>query len=78
MHDLWRQKDLGNYSGAFEATVPGHGAVLATVLHTALGQVALASFDSNAGIITDTRWQHGVPLGGIGAGKVELLRTQKR
>jgi alpha-galactosidase len=26
--DLWRQKDLGTFEGAFTATVPAHGAVL--------------------------------------------------
>jgi len=48
-------------------------ALLTAVLLLALGQVALASFDPNTGIITDQQWQHGVPLGGIGTGKIELL-----
>ena len=47
--------------------------LLAALLHSALGQVALASFDPNTGVITDQQWQHGMPLGGIGAGKIELL-----
>ncbi|MGD0258562.1 MAG: GH116 family glycosyl-hydrolase [Verrucomicrobiota bacterium] len=48
--------------------------LLAAVLHSASGQGALAAaFDPNTGTITDQQWQHGVPLGGIGTGKIELL-----
>ena len=28
VRDLWRQKDLGEFTGAFEASVPAHGVVL--------------------------------------------------
>jgi alpha-galactosidase len=28
VRDLWRQKDLGNFTGQFQATVPSHGVVL--------------------------------------------------
>ena len=28
VRDLWRQKDLGDFSGQFECEVPRHGAVL--------------------------------------------------
>ena len=28
VRDLWRQKDLGEFEGKFEATVPPHGVVL--------------------------------------------------
>lgn len=31
------------------------------------------SFDAATGAITDARWKSGVPLGGIGVGKIELL-----
>ncbi|HET7620054.1 MAG TPA: hypothetical protein VFK20_16220, partial [Vicinamibacterales bacterium] len=31
VRDLWRQKDLGAFDGAFSATVPRHGAVLVRV-----------------------------------------------
>jgi len=31
------------------------------------------SFDSSTGTITDQRWQSGLPLGGIGVGKIELM-----
>ena len=31
------------------------------------------SFDSATGTITDVRWKSGLPLGGIGVGKIELL-----
>lgn len=34
---------------------------------------ARASFDARTGVIADERWQSGAPLGGIGAGKIELL-----
>lgn len=32
-----------------------------------------SSFDPATGTITDARWKSGVPLGGIGVGKIELL-----
>jgi uncharacterized protein (DUF608 family) len=47
--------------------------LLTVLLYLALGHVALGSFDPGTGIITDQQWQHGMPLGGIGAGKIELL-----
>jgi alpha-galactosidase len=31
VRDLWRQKDLGRFSGAFSATVPRHGGVLVRI-----------------------------------------------
>lgn len=31
------------------------------------------SFDPSTGTITDARWKSGVPLGGIGVGKIEML-----
>jgi uncharacterized protein (DUF608 family) len=34
---------------------------------------AQASFDPATGTIVDSRWQSGVPLGGIGDGKIELM-----
>ncbi|MCX7000314.1 MAG: GH116 family glycosyl-hydrolase, partial [Candidatus Sumerlaeota bacterium] len=34
---------------------------------------ALSQFDTDTGIIRSVRWANGVPLGGIGCGKIELL-----
>jgi len=31
VRDLWRQKDLGVFSGKFESTVPGHGVVMVKI-----------------------------------------------
>jgi alpha-galactosidase len=31
VRDLWRQQDLGKFSGRFQATVPRHGVVLVKV-----------------------------------------------
>jgi len=48
----------------------------ASLVHTtaARSQEAVKpSFDPATGTITDARWESGVPLGGIGVGKVELL-----
>ena len=41
----------------------------------AVGAVAAPthSFDESTGTIIDQRWQSGLPLGGIGAGKIELM-----
>ena len=36
-------------------------------------ETAKPSFDPATGTITDARWKSGVPLGGIGVGKIELL-----
>lgn len=35
--------------------------------------VCSASFNPNAGTISNERWRSGVPLGGIGCGKIEIL-----
>jgi alpha-galactosidase len=34
VRDVWRQKDLGTFDGAYEATVPSHGAVLLKLTST--------------------------------------------
>ncbi len=31
VRDLWRQKDLGQFDGRFEATVPRHGVALVRI-----------------------------------------------
>ncbi len=31
VRDLWQQKDVGDFSEAYEATVPWHGAVLVKI-----------------------------------------------
>ena len=41
--------------------------ILATAVHAA------PSFDRDTGTIIDRRWQSGVPLGGIGVGKIEMM-----
>ena len=33
VRDLWRQQDLGLFTGQFEAEVPLHGVVLVRILH---------------------------------------------
>ena len=37
VRDLWRQKDLGDFTDSFKATVPRHGAVLVKVGKPAQG-----------------------------------------
>lgn len=48
-------------------------AVLCGVSASAVAQPAEGSVDADSGIISNVRLESGVPLGGIGTGKVELL-----
>jgi len=48
-------------------------AILSLVTASGIAAAQTPSFDSATGTIVDSRWQSGVPLGGIGAGKIELM-----
>ena len=53
-----------------------HPRILLVVLTLGLASScfgAPASFEPSTGTIVDKRWQSGVPLGGIGVGKIELM-----
>ncbi|BDI32093.1 hypothetical protein CCAX7_41440 [Capsulimonas corticalis] len=42
-------------------------------VHAAAAQSTHSSFDAATGTIVDSRWKSGMPLGGIGDGKIELM-----
>ena len=70
IRDLWRQKDLGTFSGKFTATVPSHGVVMIKVSAaaetpaTSASNVRHAAFRPGA-VWTDT---NGVPINAHGGG----------
>ena len=51
----------------------GFNKILLIALFFCITISALSQFDTDTGIIRSVRWSNGVPLGGIGCGKVELL-----
>ncbi len=47
--------------------------ILLTAVEPPAAVPAFASFDVGTGTISNERWQSGVPLGGIGCGKLEIV-----
>jgi uncharacterized protein (DUF608 family) len=47
--------------------------MLSLISVSGIAAASAVSFDPTTGVISDKRWQSGVPLGGIGVGKIELM-----